>query len=91
MILLGMDLGSVPGLGRFPGEGNGNPLFPGEFHGQNSSWGCKELDMTEQLTFSIFKLKQGSERVSDSPKVTQLVSGRGRILTEACQNLLSSQ
>ena len=20
------DLGSVPGLGRFPGEGNGNPL-----------------------------------------------------------------
>ena len=40
--------------------------------------------MTEQLTFSIFKLKQGSERVSDSPKVTQLVSGRGRILTQAC-------
>ena len=20
------DLGSIPGLGRFPGEGNGNPL-----------------------------------------------------------------
>ena len=22
------DLGSIPGLGRFPGEGNGNPLHP---------------------------------------------------------------
>ena len=34
------------------------PVFlPGEFHGQRnlagySSWGCKELDMTEQLTLS---------------------------------------
>ena len=30
-------------------------IFPGEFHGQRSlagysPWGCKELDMTEQLT-----------------------------------------
>ena len=28
------DLGSIPGLGRFPGEGHGNPLqysFLGEF------------------------------------------------------------
>ena len=31
------DLGSIPGLGRSPGEGNGNPslvFLPGEFHGQ---------------------------------------------------------
>ena len=29
------DLGSVPGSGKSPGEGNGNPVFlPGEFHGQ---------------------------------------------------------
>ena len=28
------------------------PLFwPGEFHGLYSSWGCKELDLTEQLSF----------------------------------------
>ena len=27
------------------------PIFwPGEFHGLYSPWGCKELDMTEQLT-----------------------------------------
>ena len=52
------DLGSVPGLGTFPGEGNGYPLqyfFPGEFHGQRSlvdysPWDHKESDTTEQLT-----------------------------------------
>ena len=30
------DLGSISGLGRSPGEGNGNPtpiFLPGEFHG----------------------------------------------------------
>ena len=49
------DLGSIPGLGRSPGEGNGNPLqalLPGKTHGQRSligysPWGCKELDTTE--------------------------------------------
>ena len=32
------DPGSIPGLGRAPGEGNGYPLvfLPGEFHGQRS-------------------------------------------------------
>ena len=33
------DLGLVPGLGRFPGEGNDNPLqffLPGESRGQRS-------------------------------------------------------
>ena len=49
------DLGSVPGLGRSPGEGNclPTPVFlPGEFHEQRSlvgysPWDCKELDTTE--------------------------------------------
>ena len=27
------------------------PVFwPGEFHGLNSPWGCKEVDTTEQLS-----------------------------------------
>ena len=51
-----------PGLGRSPGEGNGNPtpvLLPRKFHGWRSlvgysPWGCKELDMTEQLHFLSF-------------------------------------
>ena len=51
------DPGSIPGSGRFPGEGNGNPtavLLPGKFHGQRSlvcysPWGHKEWDTTERL------------------------------------------
>ena len=33
-----LDQGSIPGLGRSPGEGDGKPpeLFSGEFHGQRS-------------------------------------------------------
>ena len=52
------DLGSIPGLGRSPGEWNGNPLQYScleNFHGQKSlvgcsPWGRKELDMTDWLT-----------------------------------------
>ena len=51
------DVGLIPRLGRSPGEGNGNPTpvsLPGKSHGQRSTvgcspWGCKELDMSEQL------------------------------------------
>ena len=37
-------------------------FFPGEFHGQRSlagysPWGCKESDMTEQLTLKKKKLE----------------------------------
>ena len=49
------DLGPIPGLGSFPGEGNGYPrpvFWPEEFHGLYSPWGCKELDTTEQLSHS---------------------------------------
>ena len=46
------DAGSIPGSGRFPGGGHGNPrqvLLPRESHGQRSlvcyaPWGCKESD-----------------------------------------------
>ena len=34
------ETGSIPGLGRPPGEGKGYPVFwPGEFHGLYSPWG----------------------------------------------------
>ena len=48
------DLGLIPGSGRFPGEGNGNPLQysclgnPVD-RGANSPWGHKESDMTERF------------------------------------------
>ena len=54
------DAGLIPGLGRSPGEGNGNPLqyyCLEKSHGQRSlvgyiPWGCKKSDMTEQQTLT---------------------------------------
>ena len=46
------DLGLIPGLGRSPGGGRGNPLHYSCLenpHGQ-SSLPSKEVDMTEQLS-----------------------------------------
>ena len=45
------DQSSIPRVERSPGEGIGNPLLPGQSHGQKSlagysSWDPKELDMT---------------------------------------------
>ena len=55
------DVDSIPGSGRFPGEGNGYPLLEslrGEFHRWKSlagysPFGCNELDTIERLTFSL--------------------------------------
>ena len=52
------DVGSIPGLGRSPGGGQGNPLQYSCLenpHGQRSltgfsPWSHKELNMTEQLS-----------------------------------------
>ena len=46
------DLGSIPGLGRFPGESNGNPLQYSCLENSMdrvgySPWGHKVSDMTE--------------------------------------------
>ena len=51
------DLSSIPGLGRYPGEGKGYPLqyygLENSMHGLCSPWNCKESDMTEQLSLSL--------------------------------------
>ena len=55
------ELGWIPGLGRSPGEGNGNPLWSsclGNLMDRRAWWATvhgltKEQDMTEQLTFSL--------------------------------------
>ena len=62
------DLGSIPGLGRSPRGGHGNPLqysFLENPHGQRSlagfsTWGCKESDMTEQLNTAQHPLSLGA-------------------------------
>ena len=55
------DAGLIPGWETFPGEGEWQPppvFLPEESHGQRSlagysPKGCKELDMTERLTFTF--------------------------------------
>ena len=51
------DLGSIPGLGRSPGEGKGHPLqYSGLENSMDCSlWGHKGSDTTEQLSFSFLK------------------------------------
>ena len=51
------DLGSVPGFGRFPGGGHGNPLQYSCLENSTdrssagySPWGRKEVDTTERLS-----------------------------------------
>ena len=49
------DTGSIPGLGRSPGGGHGNPL---QYSGLENSMNCivhgvAELDMTKQLSLSL--------------------------------------
>ena len=66
------DLGSIPGLERSPGEGNGNPpqyFLPGKFHGQRgpvgySPKGHKELDTTEHVLLRHFYLEKNSGKSS---------------------------
>ena len=59
------DPGSIPGLGRSPGEGNGYPLIvlPGKSKRQRSlvgcsPWGCKESGTTEWLTLHLSHLSR---------------------------------
>ena len=56
------DPGLIPMLGRSPGEGNGssaqyscleNPMDKRAWQAICSPWGCKELNVTEQLTLSL--------------------------------------
>ena len=59
------DLSSIPGLGRSPGGGHGNPLQYSCLenpHGQRSLAGCslwvrKELDKTEQLSRAQYNMR----------------------------------
>ena len=55
------DISSIPGLGRSPGEGNGNSLhfLPGKANRQRSlvgyrQWGCEESDITYQVSTQCF-------------------------------------
>ena len=57
------DLSSIPGWGRSLREEPTPVFLPGEFHGLYSPWGLKELDTTEQLSLSLFSLKDSLKYV----------------------------
>ena len=63
------DLGSIPGLGRSPGEGKVYPLL---YSGLYSPWGCKELDTTEQLSLSLHSLTGQSVKNLPAVQETQV-------------------
>ena len=55
------DLGSIPGLGRSPGEGKGYTFqYSGLENSMdgNSPWGHNELETTERLSLSLSQAMQ---------------------------------
>ena len=80
-------MGLIPGSGRSPGEGNGNPLQYSCLENSlnreacqatHSPWGYKEWDTTEELTLSQ-KLDTG--KLNNLPVVTKPVSNGTMIQT----------
>ena len=74
--------GLTPELGRFPGEGNGNPLqfLHGKSHGQRSligyiPWGRKDLCLTKGL---ILSLSMHYNKCYERGNLELFFSGRGR-------------
>ena len=83
-----VDLGSIPGLGRYPGEGKSYPLqwveiifsrYFGLENSMDSPWGHKELDMTERLSI------QSIQCVKCSPYLKFFKKWEDRI-AHLCQN-----
>ena len=68
--------GLIPGLGRSPGEGNGNllqysclenPMDRGACR-LHSPWGCKELDTTEWLHFHFHRIHMAAMGIKTTVK-----------------------
>ena len=86
-------MGAIPGLGRSPGGGNGNPLQYSSLenpHGQRSlvgysPWGCKESDTIKRLSTAHSKAML-SELLF---YVTECVICRVKMLLVAELNFLS--
>ena len=76
------DEGSIPGLGRSLGEGNGNPLQYSclkKLHGQRSvvgysPRGCKKLNTTERLDTHMHLVEQSHAASGEIPPRASLGS-----------------
>ena len=79
------DLGSVSGLGRFPGEGKGYPL---QYSGLENSMDCivhgghKESDTTERLSLQMaLRTRKGlNQRLKQTQGISLLSVESGQIL-----------
>ena len=80
----GGDRGSIPGSGKSPGGGNGNPLQysclqnpmdRGAWWATYSPWGCKESDMTEETERANVRRSQNQAKRSRVPSWRR----RGRV------------
>ena len=72
MVLNVGDLGSIPGLGRSPGERKGYPL---QYSGLENSmdyspWGCKESDTTEGLSLHFTSQRCSKPVPKTLPSIT---------------------
>ena len=75
--------GSIPGLGKSPEEGNGNPLQYScleKSHGQQSlvgysPWGRKELDTTERLHIHSTLNIQKTKIMASGPIISWQIDG----------------
>ena len=68
------DLGSIPGSGRSPGEGNGTPLpvfLPGESHGQRSLVGHSPQGRKQKLKESRMDEKEWLFSTKDDKWMTR--------------------
>ena len=80
------DTGSIPGLGRSPGGGHGNPLLysclenpmdRGALVGY-SPWDCKELDVTERQKNNNKENKREAISENDAGKKSTELDCSGR-------------
>ena len=74
------DVGSVPGLGRFPWNRKWQPtlvFLPGKFHGQRSLVGYSAWGYKESGRLSTHVLDKTREKNTPCPQGAQILFGKG--------------
>ena len=90
------DLGSIPGMGRSPGEWSGYPL---QYSGLENSmdyspWSCKESDITEQLSLSHVQekfVKWTNLKYYSNPYEVDIFAGQNNSLSVSLFQPFSTQ
>ena len=78
------DLALIPGLGRYPGGGHGNPL---QYSGPENPWSHKESDTTEQISLCIVEdTGPIPGRGAEIPHATEELSLHAATTETVCHN-----